>query len=635
MTLPQSSPVAGQAGHINDHNNIRGGLAALWGAAAQQQYNVLAPPYSAKGDYSTDDTVAIQNAVDAASAAGGGRVLLGQHVVSGAGIVVKSGVTIAGIPGYSKLKNSGNNTAISSSVAASGVAVQDLIIEGPVTNTVTVPTRARTTSGAGTTTGIWIDGSLDTTAPGAPVITDVVIRNVVVRNCTSLPIRVFGVTGRVLVEGCSFHNCMDAGFGFNQEVICVGNHSLMSQDNGISISRGNNKVTCTGNTIELAAYHGIWLSGFTGSSGPNNFSCTGNTVYDVGECGILLQDAPKYGNVSGNTVNKNYRRGEAGGPTDTYVSGIMIRGNSTTPGSPGTSIAYGLKVTGNTIIAACDAGISYDGATSVAITDNLILDCGTNLKADNITVIGSSSTTQNIGILCQQPATAVACIVRNNDVIDQRATPYTNFGMFPVHVAGVTAIGNTMTGCRNSSNLGGTLTAYNDGRMDAGQETIPRWAASVNTISMPTGTVRLAYFVARRNATVTAVKVWSGGTAAGATPTLVKFGLYSVDSSGNLTLMSATASDTSIFASAATAYSRNLLASQAVQADQLYAIAAIVVTSAATPTVDGCTVQPTSDTTLSPALCFNLTGQTDLPASITFASLTATGSVVYAVAVGA
>lgn len=591
--------------------------------------------FGAVGNGVADDTAAIQAAIDAVSAAGGGIVQIGQHAVSGSGIHPKSNVAIQGQPGYSYLTQLANNSAISSSVACSNIAFRGFTINGPVSNTVTVPTRARTTSGNGTTTGIWLDGSLDTTAVGAPVITNVTIENVTIQNTTSLPIRIFGITGRVYVNGCSFYNCMDAGFGFNQEVICTNNHSLMSQDNGFSISRGNNKVTCTGNTAELAAYHGIWLSGFTGSAGPTNFSCDGNTVYNVGECGILLQDAPKYGSVSGNTINKGYFRGEAGAPTDNYVSGIMIRGSSSSPSSPGTSISYGLNIAGNTIVAAAQAGISYDGATSVVIQGNLIADCGTQYLADGVTAVNSTSTTQNIGILCQYPATATNCVVRQNDVIDSRATPYCNYGLQPVHVSGVLDIGNTMTGCRNSSNLPAALSAYNDTRLDGGQETMPRYAASTATITMVSGVVRLAYFVAHRTATVTAIRIPSGSTAAGATPTLVRFGLYSVDSSGNLTLMSSTASDTSMFAASLTAYTKSLTSSQTVLAGQQYAIGAIVVTSATAPSVTGGNVTCGTENQQTPYVSANLTGQTDLPSSITVGSLSNTASAIYAVAVGA
>jgi hypothetical protein len=615
--------------------------AALAGYAAVQGRSPLTgywlpAAYGAVGDYSTDDTAAVQACIDACSAAGGGVVLLGQHAVAGSGLHPKTGVTLRGRGAdYSKIRNTTTNTAISSSVSCSDIAFEDFTIEGTVNSTVTVPTRARGTSGPGTNMGIWLDGDLDTTAVSPPTITNVVIRNVTIKNTSELPIRIFGVRGRVLTENCRFYNCKDAGWGFCQEVVVIGCHSYMSADNGLSISRGNLKADVTGCTVELAAYDGIWLSGFTGSVGPQGFTCTGNTIKGVGQTGIRVQDAPTWGNITGNTIDKGYFRGDASAPTDSSIYGILLRGSSSSPGTPGASVAYGVKIDSNTILHAPKAAIGYDGATACAITNNLIIDTGSQFLADGTTAIASNDQTQNIGVLCSFPATVSACVVRNNDVIDSRTTPYTNYGVIPTQVAGALVTGNTMTGARNSSNLPATLDARVDGHPDNGQGTMRRTEATLSSLTMSSGTLRLAYFVARRTATVTGIRVSSGSPAAGATPTLVRFGLYSVDSSGNLTLMSAITSDTSLFATVSTSYTRNLAAAQTVQAGQQYAIGVLVVTSFAAPAVTGMNIAAGSEAQQTPVLANNLNAQSDLPSSVTAGSLVATASVVYAVAVGA
>ncbi|ADB50348.1 glycosyl hydrolase family 28-related protein [Conexibacter woesei] len=69
-------------------------LAALPALAAARTYDVTAPPYSAAGNGTTNDRLAIQQAIEDASAAGGGTVLVpaGRTFLSG-GIRLRSNVT--------------------------------------------------------------------------------------------------------------------------------------------------------------------------------------------------------------------------------------------------------------------------------------------------------------------------------------------------------------------------------------------------------------------------------------------------------------------------------------------------------------------------------------------------------------
>jgi hypothetical protein len=168
----------------------------------------------------------------------------------------------------------------------------------------------------------------------------------------------------------------------------------------------------------------------------------------------------------------------------------------------------------------------------------------------------------------------------------------------------------------------------------SGHETVPRSCVSNSGIGMTSGTLRLAFFTARRTGLCTGIRIPGGATAAGATPTLVRFGLYSVDGSGNLTLLSATASDTAVFAAALTNYTRNLAASQAVTAGSRYAIGVLVVTAATAPTLTGSSMLTGGETGQAPRLSGAVTGQTDLPASITAGTVADNPATVYGVAVG-
>lgn len=568
--------------------------------------------------------------------AGGGRVLFteGTYSFSAHYSIVNSNILFQGQGISTVFQCSANDFVFShSSTAISNISFADMLFIGTVNQTVSVPTQARTTA-------LYFDGSLDA-ANSTTVITNITVRNCAFRNISSLPIRLFGITGITSVTNCEFTNTKDVGFGFNQEVILANCHSYMSADNGFSISRGNSKITCTGNTAELSCFDGIWLSGFisAGNStdyGPTDFSCIGNTIKNVGQNGIRLEDAPLYGIVSGNTIDQGYNRGPSDNITDIQCNGIAVRGYpSNAPSSP-TFYAKQLLITNNMIRRAPRSGVYLNGCQGVKIANNLIMDIGTQYYADGSTVIGTNLTgmtnPQNVGILIDQAATVTDIYIENNTIIDQRATPYGITAVYPyAPISGVTMINNMQNLLQIGPKLPTIITSEMVGIQTAGEETMPRWAASnLTNITLSSGTFRVAYFRARKNETVTQIRMQSGSTAAGATPTLVQFGLYSVDSSGNLTLLSSISNDTSIFASANTDYTRNMAASVTLAQGQQYAIGAIVVTAATAPTVTGVICSTGSSNSNDPRLTAVWTGQSSLPSSVTAGSLSTSSSFMYA-----
>lgn len=160
-----------------------------------------------------------------------------------------------------------------------------------------------------------------------------------------------------------------------------------------------------------------------------------------------------------------------------------------------------------------------------------------------------------------------------------------------------------------------------------GQETLPRTVANRNAaLALTSGQLQMTYFTAARSFTSTRLTTYSGNTAAAATPTLVRMGLYTIAASGAGTQVAATANDTTLFAATDTAYTRNWTASVAITQGQRYALGFMVVTAVAAPTLSGAeTFNGTGAggvlNGVAPRLSGAVVGLTDLPATFTAASV--------------
>ncbi len=162
-----------------------------------------------------------------------------------------------------------------------------------------------------------------------------------------------------------------------------------------------------------------------------------------------------------------------------------------------------------------------------------------------------------------------------------------------------------------------------------GVETMSRKQITANSAGLTaSGRAHFTYFTPKKNATITKIALLSGGTAAGATPTLCRVGFYTVASDGALALVCAIANDTTLFAATFTEYERSLStggglpASYTFNAGQRYAAGLLVVTGAALPTFYGNVTQLAGMTGRAPKIATLVTGQTDLPTSVAAGSLT-------------
>lgn len=140
------------------------------------------------------------------------------------------------------------------------------------------------------------------------------------------------------------------------------------------------------------------------------------------------------------------------------------------------------------------------------------------------------------------------------------------------------------------------------------------------------GDVQLTYFTAAKTETITQLAMYSAATAA-ATVTLIRFGVYSVAVNGDLTLLTATPNDTTLFAATNTRYAKTLSSPWSKAAYTRYAVGFIAVATTV-PAVYG----PSdfgfalADTLWGrdPRLSGRRAGQTDLPSTITAANVTDT-----------
>jgi hypothetical protein len=108
LTSPQAPVVAGQSGHLNDHDVIAADLLTLWQATMQSFFNVQAPPYAADPTGLSDSTNAFI-ACEAAAAAAGGVMCIpaGTYKVTPQSATVAAVVMNNGTAGHQSVRIAG------------------------------------------------------------------------------------------------------------------------------------------------------------------------------------------------------------------------------------------------------------------------------------------------------------------------------------------------------------------------------------------------------------------------------------------------------------------------------------------------------------------------------------------------
>ena len=173
------------------------------------------------------------------------------------------------------------------------------------------------------------------------------------------------------------------------------------------------------------------------------------------------------------------------------------------------------------------------------------------------------------------------------------------------------------------------LLQKDDSSLFSGEAVYSREQIVSSGVNVASGSLRMTYFTCGKTESISQVRLHTGSTAAGATPTICRIAVYLVDdATQNLTLVASTANDTTLFAAATTEYVKAFSAPFTKYKGNRYAIGVLVVTAAAVPNFCGQNSIPAAETGKPPRITA-YSAQADIVGSITDASLTTGASRIY------
>ena len=352
---------------------IQGQISGFQNNPSYQVYNVKSPTYGALGDGSHDDTIAIQAALNAANAAGGGVVYLpaGQYVISSA-LTMYNRITLRGDGDYVtnivQTSTSANGLVGSSLIY---VIIEHLRLTGPGTGTgegINFTTefdycilRDMSATGWGST-GIEIE---------QPIVTN--LTRVTSFNNGGAGIYIHGnaITGAgtsVSFDSCWTHDNVSNGFSIQNMTYC--SFQACASDNQVTVGKAGYLFSgCTAFTLNGCGSEGNYV-GWQIDASSTGFVLNSPYIYNTPSGGSGIW-------VTGGSTNVQILASTEAAPQVGASAAIKVDSGCTATIQGAVSTTANSLASGTTVLASNASGVrSYpNGVTtpSLAMTGNITM----------------------------------------------------------------------------------------------------------------------------------------------------------------------------------------------------------------------------------------------------------------------
>ncbi len=412
-------------------NKINNNFTELYGA----RYNVK--DYGAVEDGATDDTTAIQNAINAAFSNGGGVVVLNDKDYSISSLTLKRGVVLQGQGSWATnlYARAGASTSIISMASAQvrTVGIKGVFIYGHLSNT--------------SQHGLYFQSVADTSTPFDGGLWYSIFEDIMIRDISGTAIWLRGGTSDTMIPNqfLSFRQvrAYHQNTSTSRALQCTGQVGQVNFDmcefDGVTGSKAGTNV--------YIGREQNGVGGYVGTNTPYTLNFWGCTSQHANK-GFLV-DSAKGINISECYFEDLYESIEV----QNSAMGVVIdKCRFANAGDNPTNTGYLIKATSSSEVKIRDI-------TDLGATDNHIINSGASVSADGVALGGTSLNPVTSGITLQQNASATLSIYKDNNwLINASATQITNIQgeLFPGNLLYLRAYGGTITFAEGGNiNLGG------------------------------------------------------------------------------------------------------------------------------------------------------------------------------------